>query len=94
MNVWFSFIKEIHASVEARRRGFDFHAGGNVENNVGVDIPCHYFRRKILSVIHTSFLARRKANSGYEIEICPRHQILVWGGVYAGVKPFMKWTPS
>ena len=39
-------------------------------------------------------LARRKANSGYEIEICPRHQILAWRGVHAGVKPFMKWIPG
>ena len=30
MNVWFSFIKEIHAGAEARRRGFDFYAGRNV----------------------------------------------------------------
>ena len=40
------------------------------------------------------FLARRKANSGYEIEICPCHQILARRGVYAGVKPFMKCTPG
>ena len=40
------------------------------------------------------FLARREANSGYEIEICPRHQILEWCGVYAGAKPFMEWTPG
>ena len=30
INVWFSFIEEIHAGAEARRLGFDFHAGGNV----------------------------------------------------------------
>ena len=27
------------------------------------------------------FLVRREANSGYEIEIRPLHQILVWRGV-------------
>ena len=39
------------------------------------------------------FLGLREAISVYEIEICPRYQILVWRSVYAGVKPFMKWTP-
>ena len=39
------------------------------------------------------FLAWREVNSGYEIEICPRHLILAWSRVHAGVKPFMKWTP-
>ena len=31
------------------------------------------------------FLAWRTANSGYE---------MAWCGVYADVKPFMKWTPG
>ena len=39
-------------------------------------------------------MAWREANSGYEIEIGPRHLILAWQGVHAGVKPFMKWTPA
>ena len=30
----------------------------------------------------------------YEIEICPSHKILVWRGVYARMKPFMKWAPA
>ena len=40
------------------------------------------------------FRARRKPKLCYEIEICPGHQILAWRGVYAGMKPFMKWTPA
>ena len=31
---------------------------------------------------------------GYEFEICPHHQILVWHGVYDSPNPFMKWTPE
>ena len=60
-----------------------------IENHASADIPSHYFRCKILS----HFLARREANSGHEIEICPCHQILAWGSDYDGTKPFMKWIP-
>ena len=40
------------------------------------------------------FFGQREANSGYEIEIFPPHQILGRHGVHACVKPFMKWTPG
>ena len=33
-------------------------------------------------------------NSGYEIEIFSCHRVLVWHGVYAVKKPFMKWILS
>ena len=39
-------------------------------------------------------MARRKPYLFYEIQIVPRHQILARRSVYAGAKPFMKWTPG
>ena len=62
-----------------------------IENHAGADISCHYFYIKCNP---RQFLARRKAKSGYEIEICPHHQILACRSFYTGAKPFMKWTPG
>ena len=95
MNIWFSFIKEIHAGVEACWRGFDFHVGGNVGGDQG------FQQTKIPKILAQNikrnprqFLAQSEANSGYKIEIFPSHQILERRSVNAGMKPFMKWTPG
>ena len=81
------FIK-VFVPAWKRRRGYFSRQAWSV---FGTDISRHYFWRKILGVIHASFW-RGARQSGYEIEICPHHQILAWRGVYAGAKLFMKWT--
>ena len=98
MNVWFSFIKEIHADVDliSTPAGM-FHFDRLIDCNWKPRRRGHFAPLFLVQNIQRNprqLLARRKANSGYEIEICLRNQILARCSVNAGAKPFMKWTPG
>ena len=91
MTVWFSSIKEnLTGGSVGGGQGFQ-----QTKKTIdGWDEFAPHFLAGIFERGPPQFLAWHEWNSGYEIEICPRHQILAGWGVHASVKPFMKWTPG